>query len=73
VNNLFVQINTSATSSYAPAYTNIVIYFISTAYTTTTIHTHKLLDPFYRHGMFPRISSADEETFGFTHERGVLV
>jgi hypothetical protein len=24
-------------------------------------------------GMFPRISSADEETFGFTHRRGVRV
>jgi hypothetical protein len=24
-------------------------------------------------GMFPRISSADEETFGFTHGRGVRV
>jgi hypothetical protein len=23
--------------------------------------------------MFPRISSADEETFGFTHRRGVQV
>jgi hypothetical protein len=40
VNNLLVQIDTSAISSYTPAYTNIVIYFISTAYTTTTMHTH---------------------------------
>jgi hypothetical protein len=31
---------------YTPAYTNIAIYFISTAYTTITMHTHKLLDPF---------------------------
>jgi hypothetical protein len=46
VNNLLVQIDTPATSSYTPAYTNIAIYFISTPYTTTTVHTHKLLDPF---------------------------
>jgi hypothetical protein len=46
MNNLVVRIDTSATSSYTPAYTNIAIYFISTAYTTTTMHTHKLLIPF---------------------------
>jgi hypothetical protein len=46
VKNLLVQIDTSATSSYTPAYTNIAIYFISTAYTIITMHTHKLLDPF---------------------------
>jgi hypothetical protein len=46
VNNILVQIDTSTTSSYTLAYTNIFIYFISTAYTTTTMHTHKLLDPF---------------------------
>jgi hypothetical protein len=40
VNNLLVRVDTSATSSYTPAYTNIAIYFISTAYTTTTMHTH---------------------------------
>jgi hypothetical protein len=40
VNNLLVQIDTSATSSYTHVYTNIVIYFISTTYTTTTMHTH---------------------------------
>jgi hypothetical protein len=39
VNNLLVQIDTSATSSYAPVYTSIAIYFISIAYTTTTMHT----------------------------------
>jgi hypothetical protein len=46
VNNLLVQIDTSATSSYTHAYTNVSIYFLSTAYTTITMHTHKLLDPF---------------------------
>jgi hypothetical protein len=40
VNNLLDQIDTSATSSYTPAYTNTVIYFINTGYTTTTMHTH---------------------------------
>jgi hypothetical protein len=40
MSNILVQIDTSATSSYTPAYTNIVVYFISTAYTTTTMHTH---------------------------------
>jgi hypothetical protein len=40
VNNLLVQIDTSATSPYTPGYTNIVIYFISIPYTTTTMHTH---------------------------------
>jgi hypothetical protein len=40
VNNLLVQIDTSATSSYTTAYTNIAIYFITIAYTTTTMHTH---------------------------------
>jgi hypothetical protein len=40
VNNLLVQIDTSTTSSCKPTYTNIVIYFISTAYTTTNMHTH---------------------------------
>jgi hypothetical protein len=40
VNNFLVQIDASATSSYTPVYTNIAIYFISTAYTTTTMHTH---------------------------------
>jgi hypothetical protein len=40
VNNLLVQIETFATSSHAPAYPNIIIYFISTAYTSTTMHTH---------------------------------
>jgi hypothetical protein len=43
VNNLLVQIDTSAISLYTPVYTNIAIYFISTAYTTITMHTHKLL------------------------------
>jgi hypothetical protein len=47
VSNLLVQINTSATSSYTPRYTNIAIYFISIEYTTTTMHTHKLLISFY--------------------------
>jgi hypothetical protein len=46
VNNLLVQIDTFTTSSYTHAYTNIAIYFISIAYTTITMHTHKLLDPF---------------------------
>jgi hypothetical protein len=41
VSNLLVQIDTSATSSYTPAYTNIVIYFISIAYTATSMHTHR--------------------------------
>jgi hypothetical protein len=46
VNNLLVQIDTSVTSSYTPVYTSIAIYFINTTYTTTTMHKHKLLDPF---------------------------
>jgi hypothetical protein len=46
VNNLLAQIDSSTTLSYTPAYTNIAIYFISTAYTTTTMHTHNLLRPF---------------------------
>jgi hypothetical protein len=46
VNNLLVQIDTSATLSYTPAYTNIDIDFISTAYTMRIMHTHMLLDPF---------------------------
>jgi hypothetical protein len=46
VNNFLIQIDTSAISSYTPAYTKITIYFISIAYTTTTIYTHKLLDLF---------------------------
>jgi hypothetical protein len=40
VNNLLVQIDISAPSSYTTAYTNIVLYFISTTYTTATMHTH---------------------------------
>jgi hypothetical protein len=48
VNNLLVQINTSATSSYTPAYTNIAIYFISTAYTIITMHTHKSFSIHFR-------------------------
>jgi hypothetical protein len=40
VNNLLVQIDTFAISSYTPGYINIAIYFMSTAYTTTTMHTH---------------------------------
>jgi hypothetical protein len=40
VNNLLVQFDTSATSSYTLAYTTIAIYFISTAYMTTSMHTH---------------------------------
>jgi hypothetical protein len=47
VDNLLVQIDTSATSSYRHGYTNIAIYFIGTAYTITTMHTHtQALDPF---------------------------
>jgi hypothetical protein len=46
VNNLLVQIDTSVTSLYTSAYTNIAIYFINTVYTIITTHTHKLLDPF---------------------------
>jgi hypothetical protein len=43
--NLCAQIDTSTTSSYTTTYNNIV-YFISIAYTITTMHTHKLLDLF---------------------------
>jgi polyferredoxin len=40
VNNLLVQIDTFATSSYTPTYTSIAIYFISTVDTITNMDTH---------------------------------
>jgi hypothetical protein len=64
VNNLLVQIDASATSSYTPTYTNIAIYFISTAYTTTTMHTHTSFSNYFRWSTILSILSLITATSG---------
>jgi hypothetical protein len=64
VNNLLVQIDTSTTSSYTPSYTNIAIYFISTTYTTTTMHTHTSSSIHFRRSTILSILSISTATSG---------
>jgi hypothetical protein len=53
----------------------LVCCYCSTGYLSDSVdYSHSsLLEWFTNVGVFPRFSSADEETFGFTPGRGVLV
>jgi hypothetical protein len=64
VNNLLVQIDTSAISSYTPAYTNIAIYFISSAYCTTPMPTHTSFLIHFRWSTIMSILSLSTTTSG---------
>jgi hypothetical protein len=53
----------------------LVCCYCSVGYLSDVVdYSHSsLLEWFTDVGVFPRISSANEETFGFTHGRGVRV
>jgi hypothetical protein len=53
----------------------LICCYFSVGYLSNSVDYSRssLLEWFTDVGLFPRISSADEETFGFTRKRGVRV